>query len=797
MIGQTVSHYRILEKLGGGGMGVVYKAEDTKLGRLVALKFLPAEVAHDRESVARFQREARAASALNHPHICVIHDIGEHEGEPFIAMELLEGMTLSHRIGGRAMAAGQLAKLGGQVAEALQAAHAKGIVHRDIKPANIFVTPQDQAKVLDFGLAKQLQPVTEQTASANLTEKGLAAGTLPYMAPEQVLGKVVDARTDIYALGAVLYEMATGQGPFPETQTGQLVDAILHQVPVPPGRLQPRLAPELENIIAKCLEKDPENRYQSAKEVAVDLRRMSLRTSASAMDPGARTPVRRRGAIVAGSAALVVLLGALIATYFGGSRERMRNAASAAPITSLAVLPLTNLSGDPEQEYFADGMTETLITDLAKIRALKVISRTSVMQYKGSRKRLPEIARELGVDGVIEGSVMRSGNRVRITAQLIRASSDEHLWAENYERDLKDVLSLQSDVAQAIAREIKVAVTPEETTRLVRSRPVNPEAHEAYLRGRYYWNKSTEEGFKKAVGYFNQAIEKDPAYAPAYGGLAESYGVFGDFEILPPKEAYPQAEAAAIKALELDDTLVEAHTALGLVRFEYNRDWTAAEREFKRAIELNPSDPTAHQLYSWYLGAVLRRDESIAEGRRALELDPLSVFRNADLGQSLYLLRRYDRAIEQSKKALELDPNLDFAHWPLGMAYVQKAMYEEGIMHLQKAVTFSGGSPRYVAGLGYAYAVAGRKGEARKVLEKLKDLSKQRYVSPYFIATVYVGLGDTENAMKWLEKSYQDRSGWLAYVKSQPEFARLDSDPRFQDLLRRMNFPPAPSVAHQ
>jgi len=795
MIGRTLGHYRVVEKIGAGGMGEVYRARDERLERDVAVKVLPAGTLADEAARKRFRKEALALSKLNHPNIATIFDFDTQQGVDYLVMEHISGETLADKLKAGPLPESQVLRVGAQVAEGLEAGHREGIVHRDIKPGNLRLTPDGRVKILDFGLAKAMRPASEVTAATtteSLTQTQAIVGTLPYMAPEQLRGEPIDARSDIYAAGAVLYEMATGQRPFPQTQAAELTGAILHQAPRPPRELHRRCSPGFERIILKALAKDPELRYQSARELRVDLHWLLAAGPVPA-------PERRRAwverfpavgvkAAIGGAVLLLVLL-----TLFGAQvparlRQLLRGGAGGS-INSLAVLPLENLSRDPEQDYFADGMTEALLTELSKISALRVISRTSVMQFKGTKKTVPEIARELNVDAVIEGSVQREGDQVRITVQLIHGPTDRHVWADSYQRELRGILALQSEVAQAIAQEINIKVSADEAARLVHTRPVDPEAHEAYLKGRYYWNKSTEEGLKKAIGYFNQAIEEDPSYAPAYAGLAESYALFGDFEILPPKEAYPRAQAAATKALELDDALAEAHTALGLVRLEYDRDWAAAEREFQRAIELNPSYPTAHQFYSWYLGAVLRPEECIAEARRALELDPLSVFRNADLGITLYLVGQYDRAIEQSQKALELDPNLDYAHWTLGLAYVQKAMYEEGIAHLEKAVTFSGSSPRYVASLGYAYAVAGRRHEARKILDKLNELSKHRYVSPYFIAAVYTGLGDKENALEWLEKAYQDHSGWLAYIKMQPEFAPLRSDPRFQDLLRRMNFP--------
>ena len=785
MLGKTISHYRVLEELGRGGMGVVYKAQDTKLPRFVALKFLPEALTHIPQAFERLRREAHAASALNHPNICVIYDIDQFEGQPFIVMELLEGQTLQKRIAAQPMATDELLELTVQIADGLDAAHAKGIIHRDIKPGNIFVTTRGQAKILDFGLAKltvgaslvhaprdgaqeaSLRDTKRASIDADaLTSPGLVIGTVAYMSPEEVRGENVDTRTDLFSLGAVLYEMATGRMAFGGKNIPVILTSILKEDPTPACRLNLQLPSDFGRIVSKLLEKNRELRYQNAAEIRTDLKR--LRRD---LDSG-RWPSRTE------------------AVTLPSSDRRIRLSKT---IDSLLVLPFANASGDPEMDYLSEGITEAIMNSLAQIPKLRVLPRSTAFRYKGREADARNLGGELNVRAVLTGRVMQRGEALIVSAELMDVVRESQLWGERFNRKLDDIFEVQAEVARQIAEKLRLRLTSEEKKRLTKPPTQNREAYQLLLKAQYHASKWTPEGLRQGIAYARQAIEADPGYAAAYAWIAFTYGHLAAFGQLPPSEAFPKAKAAALRAIEIDQSLADAHTALGVVQGFYEWDWRRAERSFKRALKLNPGYGWAHHYYGFWLLVMGRHQEALAEAQRSVELDPLSANFSYGLGFQFFFVREYDRALEQFQKTLELDPNFVYVRTTMARVYSEKGMHEEGIRECEEAVRLSGGAPYSKVMFGVVLAKAGQLHDARKILEEIKRQPKPDYLSPPFVAVLHGALGGKGEAFEALEKAYEQHNPWLAFLAS-PTFDGLRGDLLFADLCNRIGLPESVSA---
>ena len=835
--GASLSHYRIVSKLGAGGMGEVYLAQDTKLDRKVALKILPADLAANQDRMRRFTQEAKSAAALNHPNIATIHEIGESDGVNFIAMEFIDGATLREKIHQDQTDLRKLLRYLQHVAEGLAKAHAAGIVHRDLKPDNIMITRDGHAKILDFGLAKLVEqrPMSGRDSSEVATavmpqhsSPGTVMGTVGYMSPEQAQGKTkdIDQRSDIFSFGCILFEAATRKKPF----EGESVIKSLHMVvyePAPPiADFNPSAPSELQRIVRRCLAKDPDERYQSIKEVAIELKELrrelegagidttvppparSETTRPTAADPrrsessgpafsspssSLQTPASSAEYIVTGIkqhkifAVIVVLV--LVAGSIGlGLFWRARNSTAEGTINSIAVMPFVNASGNSDVEYLSDGITESLINSLSQLPNLSVKGRSTVFRYRGKDITPQQIGSELSVQAILNGRVVQRGEQLTLSLDLVNARTGDQIWGQQYIRKASDIVSLQAQIANEISQKLRTDISGEDRQKLIKGSTANPEAYQLYLKGNYFAARYTKDGLQKGIEYFNQAIALDPNYALAYNGLAYYYIVANEW-YLAPREAMPKAKEAAKKALAIDETLAVAHASLAVVLDWHDWDWVTAEPEYKRALELDPNDPRSHQFYSWFLAEHGRVEEAIAEAKRAQQLDPISPEQGIYLGQVLLFLRHYDEAIEALRKTAELDQTFWLSHNFLGRAYEQKGRLPEAIAEFQRAIQLEPAAAENRSMLGHAHAVSGNKVQALKMVDDLKELSKTSYVPPYNIAIVYAGLGEKDQAFAWLDRAFSERSGYLTWLTTDPQLDVLRSDPRFADLVRRVGLP--------
>ena len=772
--GTRLGHYEILSQIGAGGMGEVYLAEDMRLRRKIALKVLPESVAQNRDSLRRFELEAIAASALNHPNILTVHEFGFEQSTHFLAAEFVEGETLRERLAKQSLTITEALDVTIQIASALHAAHGAGIIHRDIKPDNVMIREDGYVKVLDFGLAKLSEPQTTpsesdpeaQTKMRANTQAGTIIGTVSYMSPEQARGKMIDARTDIFSLGVVLYELVTRQLPFTGETINHTVVAILEKEPAPLSHFVRNVPAELERTIRQALAKNVTERYQSAKEFLTDLKSLQKRLEFEAeLD---RTSALGRESDTA--------------------TQVIRTATTAEDVRphSIAVLPFTNMTADSDNEYFCSGLAEELLNTLTRIGSLRVAARTSVLSLKAMGTDVREIGRRLGVATVLEGSVRKAGNRLRISVQLVNAADGYHLWSEQYNREQDDILVIQEEIANEISQKLQLNLTRNEKEHLAKRPTENPAAYRHYLKGRYHWNQFTEEGFRKAVEEFRLAVAEEPGYGQAYSGLADSYLELAFFSYVAPHDACPKANAAAKKALEINPSLAEAHWSMAAYNFYYEWDWASAERRYQKALSLAPHEPLALQWYGFFLAIMGRYEEALEQLRHAQELDPLSPVFATTYAIILFSARRADEGIAYCRKVLELDPGYPIARWVLAWNLQIAGHNEEAVVEAKRAFDSSGGNAQFLAVLGHAYGRNGQQDEANNVLEQLLERRRHSHLSPFLLALVYAGLGLNDEAFNYLEEAFEERTGWMVWLRSYPPFDSICEDVRYLDLLRRV-----------
>ena len=782
MVAQNISHYRIVKKLGAGGMGEVYLAEDTQLERKVAIKLLPAESVADAQAKRRLIREAQAAAKLDHPNICSIYEVGEDRGISFIVMQYVEGETLSSRIKRTPMEIPEALEIAVQVADALAAAHSRGIIHRDIKPQNIMLTGRHQAKVMDFGLAKVVRDrslaASEVATESLLTNPGAIVGTVQYMSPEQASGRAheIDHRSDIFSFGCVLYEVVTGHKAFEGNDAIESLNKVIREPVIPIIELNPTAPSDLQRIVRRCLAKDPDERYQSIKDVAIELK--EVRRGLKSIDT---TVARRRTTtklIMAGLLLALAVVGVVTVTSY------LRASKTEVAIDSIAVLPFANQNSDANNDWMADGLTENIMNSLTQLPNLKVIPRSSVFRYKGKETDPLKSGAELGARTVLTGRLMQRGDDLIVSAELTDVQNNKQIWGDHYQRKLSDLLGVQTDIARAISASLRPTLSG--IDKLKKRYTENAEAYQLYLKGRYFWLKSHPEALKKAAMYFNHAIAADPNFALAYTGLADTYGASSTNGFMSPREGYPKAKIAAKRALELDDSLAEAHTTAGATTMFYDFDWLTAEHEYKRSGDLNPNYEINYEAYAWLLLAMGRLDDGIRMAQRGTEAAPLSVPLSLDVVLAYYIARRYNEALEQAQKTLEMEPAYYATRVILAELYIAMGMHEAAIQECQKAIGLAGRTSNALALLGHSYAMSDRPREASKILDELNGMSKREYVSPYDVAIVYVGLRDKDRAMEQLNKAYDDRAGFIIFLNVEPIFDPIRSDPAFEALGRRL-----------